>query len=382
MIINNWYVAAESADVKPGEPYGVRMLGCDFVLFRQEDGAVACLSNVCCHRGAPLAEGKVVGSCVQCPFHGWQFNADGRCVSIPSMGPEFRIPDRAKIDAYPVVERYDWIWVFLGDLPEEKRPPVPDLLPEYEDTERWRTTRMSYEAPVNWTKAEENNIDTAHLPFVHSAFGARQDPRATIVPIERTPYGGRVERERTAPKAAQKSGKLGELLKEERTKTKVSLEFSLAGLIHRIHPEFRPGMSQVTLGTSVPIDPYTTRFFGLQARNYLIEPEHDQERLDGRRKAMEEDVSISTRIRPRLGPTPLREEVLVKADQMEVMFRNYVTQLIEKGWEIDYPKMKAEEDYKVYVIPSPARREDPNGWVHAPVPTTRPRSDDESWDFK
>ena len=379
MLINNWYVAAESAEVKPDAPLGVKMLGCDFALFRKQDGSSACLSNVCCHRGAPLCEGKVVGGELQCPFHGWRYDAQGRCRLIPSMGPDFPIPSRAKVDCYPVVEKYDWIWVFLGDLPESRRPPVPDLLDEYHQTDVWRTTRMSYEAPVNWTKAEENNIDTAHLSFVHSAFGARQDPKAPIAPIERRPYGARVERERTAPQAVQKSGVLGELLKQERASTRVRLEFSVAGLCHRIHPQFRPGMAQITLGASTPIDPWNTRFFGLQARNYAIEPEHDQERLDGRRKAMQEDVAISTRIRPPLGPTPLRSEVLVQADKMESLFRSYVFKLIDQGWELDYQRMAADYDRKVHVIPSPARRVNPKGWVHEVAPTTRPRKEDDGW---
>ncbi len=382
MLINNWYVAAESEDVKVGEPKGVKMLGCDFVLYRDESGQAVCLSNVCCHRGASLCDGKVDGNNVQCPFHGWQFNGSGKCVSIPSMGPDAKIPARAKVDAYPVVEKYDWVWVFLGDLPEEDRPPVPDLLPEYYQTDKWRTTRMSYEADVNWTKAEENNIDTAHLSFVHKSFGARQDPKATIVPIQKKPYGALVERERTAPKAAQKSGRLGAILSEERAKTKVSLEFSVAGLCHRIHPEFRPGVAQVTLGTSTPIDPYRTRFFGLQARNYAIEPEGDAERLAGRRQAMEEDLAISTKVRPRLGPTPHREEVLVKADEMESTFRHYVFSLIDKGWEIDFDKMQENYDRKVFVIPSPARRDDPKGWAHEAVPTTKPRTENDVWPSK
>ncbi|MEZ5917629.1 MAG: hypothetical protein R3C40_08735 [Parvularculaceae bacterium] len=169
------------------------------------------------------------------------------------------------------------------------------------------------------------------------------------------------------------------MLKEERTKTRVSLEFSVAGLCHRIHPEFRPGMAQVALGASTPIDPRNTRFFGLQARNYAIEPEGDQERLDGRRKAMLEDVAISSKVRPPVGPTPMRNEVLVKADEMETLFRHYVLQLIEMGWELDYKKMQEDYDHKVYVIPSPARREDPHGWVHEAAPTTRPRKDDDAW---
>ena len=374
MLINNWYVAAESADVVLGKPYGVKMLGCDFVLFRNEDRAVSCLSDVCVHRGASLSRGTCVDGTVACPFHGWRFDGSGQCTKIPSMGDEFRIPPRAKVDSYPVSELYDWVWVFLGDLPEEERPPVPALLPEYPQTDEWRTTRMVVEAPANWTKFEENSLDTAHLSFVHKTFGNRMDPKANIVPIDRTAYGAKVSRERTPPEGNVKSGVLGELLKGPRTKTSVELEFSLLGLCHRIKPTFRPGMSQVVFSAAVPIDPYTTRQFGLQARNYAIEPEHDAERLVGRKDAIDEDIGVVSYVRPKVGPTPFQQETLIKSDEMESIFRRLVFRMIEAGWEIDYDKVKAEHDTKVYVIPSPGRRADPKGWVHEAVPMTRPRT--------
>jgi phenylpropionate dioxygenase-like ring-hydroxylating dioxygenase large terminal subunit len=83
MLINNWYVAATSAEVARDKPLGVRMLGCDFVLMRDEAGKTVCLSDVCCHRGASLARGEVCGGRVACPYHGWEFGPDGACTSIP-----------------------------------------------------------------------------------------------------------------------------------------------------------------------------------------------------------------------------------------------------------------------------------------------------------
>lgn len=380
MLINNWYVAAESDEIKVGEPYGVRMLGLDFALHRLEDGSVVCMPDTCIHRGASLSRGSCKGENIACPFHGWEFAPDGQCVAIPSMGKDVKIPKRARVDIYPTEERYGYVWAFLGDLAEDERPPLPALLPEYEETDAWRTTRMVNHAPVNWQKFEENSLDTAHLSFVHKAFGSRLDPKATIVPIERTDFGAKVARERTAPKADQKSGVLGELLKEDRKKTSVELEFSLVGTCHRIKPTFRPGMSQVAYASSTPITPYETRQFSLQARNYAIEPEHDAERLAGRAQAVEEDLGVSTYVRPAIGPTPFKDEFLVKADEMETIFRGLVMKMVDAGWEIDYQKVKDDWDHKIYVIPSPGRKENPVGWIHEAVPTTRPRTDVNMWE--
>src|SRR3546814_5554021 len=93
-------------------------------------------------------------------------HGEGRCQKIPALG-DTKVPKRGRIDSYPTKEIYGWIWVFLGDLPEDERPEPPTLLPEYHQTDAWRTTRMVIEAPVNWTKFEENSLDTAHLSFVH-----------------------------------------------------------------------------------------------------------------------------------------------------------------------------------------------------------------------
>ena len=124
---NNWYVAEHSARLTD-KPLRVRMLGCNFVLFRDAKGAAHCLSDVCIHRGASLASGQChpEDGSVSCPFHGWRFRGDGKCVRIPSLGPGNydKAPPRGRVDSYPVEERYGLIHVFLGDLPEAERPPV------------------------------------------------------------------------------------------------------------------------------------------------------------------------------------------------------------------------------------------------------------------
>jgi len=189
MIINNWYVAAYADDVAD-TPVPVRMLGTDLVLFRNGAGEVACLSNVCCHRGGSLAQGAMCEGCLTCPYHGWHYDASGRVIKIPALGENIRIPKRARVDSYPVREQNGHIWVFLGDLPEAERPALPDLLPEYGDRETWRTMHFVKDWPINWMRLSENFADTFHIPFVH-AFGKHLSDGISF---------GRVEKTSRAPK--------------------------------------------------------------------------------------------------------------------------------------------------------------------------------------
>lgn len=171
MIINQWYVAEEAINITD-KPKRVKLLGFDYVLFRGEDGEITCLSDVCIHRGASLGEGQILNGCVECPYHGWQFNPLGTVVKIPSLPADTKIPSRARVDCYPVKEKYGWIWVFLGDLAEEDRPPLPDF-PEYDDTANWRTVRGQFLWKANYARVVENGLDFAHAPFVHPSFGDR-----------------------------------------------------------------------------------------------------------------------------------------------------------------------------------------------------------------
>lgn len=134
MLINQWYVAAHADDIG-SEPLGVHMLGQDMVLFRDQEGQIHCLHDTCVHRGGSLCRGKVREGAVECPYHGWRFNGDGRCISIHSLGQDVSIPKRARVDSYPVKEKWGFVWAFIGDLAEQERPPLPDFFPEYENND-------------------------------------------------------------------------------------------------------------------------------------------------------------------------------------------------------------------------------------------------------
>ena len=108
---NKWYQAGWSAELKAGELLHRRLLEEPVLLFRKTDGTAVAMLDRCPHRFAPLHMGKHLGDAVQCPYHGLQFGADGRCIANPH-GP---VPGAARIRNFPVAERYSALWIWMGD---------------------------------------------------------------------------------------------------------------------------------------------------------------------------------------------------------------------------------------------------------------------------
>ena len=100
---NYWYIAAPSSELKK-EPIRRLVEGVVLVLFRDSAGKPHGLADRCMHRGMALSAGRVAGECVQCPYHGWQYDGDGRLRVAPALCDGERLP-RGKINSYPVVEQ-------------------------------------------------------------------------------------------------------------------------------------------------------------------------------------------------------------------------------------------------------------------------------------
>jgi phenylpropionate dioxygenase-like ring-hydroxylating dioxygenase large terminal subunit len=345
------------------------MLGADVVLYRQPGGAIQCMSDVCCHRGGALHRGDLKNGGIMCPYHGWEFNAAGQCTRIPALGDDVVPPKRARIDTYPVQEKYGLVWVFLGDEAEESRPTIPNWYEPFIASPAWRVVEYDYHwTDTNWVRLGENSVDTSHPAFVHKAFGNRLSPKANIVPITETPFGATVTRERAAPPIQSKSGAMAKILPADRKSTRVTLQFSMVGLTEMLYQEMTTEITQVLFSARTPIDDVNVRSFGFQARNFLMEPEHDADRVKGLLDALEEDHNIVRHVKPKLTPKSTTEEFLTEADGMELTFRRKAQEWARTRGAVDGSRLAAESGSRVFVIPSPGRRADPKGWLHRTVP--------------
>ena len=202
---NHWYVAAMDHEVGR-TPLGRVMLGEPIVLFRTEDGTPVALEDRCPHRRLPLSMGKLVADDVlQCHYHGLRFDRTGQCVRVPGQD---MIPKTAKVKSYTVVERYKWLWVFMGD------PALadPDKIVDYHwfDDPNWGAKADYLYAQCNWQLVNDNLLDLTHLAFVHeTTIGNMALVEHAAVKVERTPTGVRVTRwiiDQPAPPAFVKIG--------------------------------------------------------------------------------------------------------------------------------------------------------------------------------
>jgi phenylpropionate dioxygenase-like ring-hydroxylating dioxygenase large terminal subunit len=369
MYTNLWYVAEQSERLAD-EPLRVRMLGRDFVLFRAGDGKVACLSDVCPHRGSSLARGRCdADGTVRCPFHGWSFDAAGHCTRIPSQAdPERDVPPGAKVDAYPVEERYGLIWVFLGDDPEGALP-IPDIA-EYDDPD-WRGQHYAdtWHANLHWSKMTD--LDHVHLPVVHGIdFGGDNPNRPPAHQVELFDGGFRTEiRGHTPPSARSFKEYEG-----KRSGAVSKLAFYLSGFTLRGQVWFAgeaAGMCNLFYEISTPIDEERTRMYYLFFRNFYLEPKNDAMHVQRNLKNVFQDKANAESIMPKRAPD-VDDWPVLQLDREDLLMSTYwdlMRQLRHSGYQIDRVALNALDangDYRV--IPSPGRRENPDGWVFDTVP--------------
>jgi phenylpropionate dioxygenase-like ring-hydroxylating dioxygenase large terminal subunit len=366
MIINNWYIATASDELEEA-PVRVRMLGCDFVLFRDANSEIACLSDICCHRGASLSRGKCINGCVQCPYHGWEFSGDGRVQAIPPLGEDKKIPARARIDSYPVAERYGYVWVFLGDKPEDERPVLPDLLPEYGDDLNWRMTRSQRDWDVHWARFMENLADSSHLFIVHS-FGKHLGPKMDIWEVEETDWGLQIPQVYTkTPTADSETSVNAPQAEKRRDRSDILIQLSVIGMIQKNSQLMASGYDQVIWNALTPIDETHTRQFNLHFRNFQTEPEHDEAMQRTMDWGFDEDEEVVAYLQPPLTPASMSNELMVETDGPEKAYRDKADKLAKQLGCIDVRRVRDMRLDQVLVIPSPGRADSGN-WVHKTVP--------------
>jgi phenylpropionate dioxygenase-like ring-hydroxylating dioxygenase large terminal subunit len=374
MYINFWYPAIASKDLSADQPARVQMLGQQFVLFRDANGQPCCLSDTCVHRGGALGQGKMRDGNVACPYHGWRFDGSGRCVQIPSMGADAKVPARAKVDAYPVEEKYGIIFAFLGDLPEAERPPLMEC-PEY-GTEGWRANLIIFDVSCSYERSIENGMDPAHNEFVHPTHGyhgEREDFAVPEIELEQQDWGcGFTQTFQSHDRVGKDSPTRSKMRTDKDGKFQGEAEagtwhYGPAAMLTKIHMATHNWMHQYMY--ECPIDDRNIRVFLVNMRNCVLEPTADKQVEDRCKVIAGQDIEIVEALQPTKTPPAAIREVIVAADSVIVGYRHWLQKWTELGWRIDTRRERQlqQEGDAVFAIPSPARRTEKN-WALDTVP--------------
>lgn len=160
-IKNAWYVIAAPREVGR-TPLARTVCGDAVVLFRTEDGTAAALFDECPHRRVRLSRGTLVGDTIQCGYHGFCFGADAKCTRVPGVD---KISPKLDGRAYPLVERYDWLWIWPGDPALADPAKIPDM--HWKTEPGWAGEGGMIEFDCHYELLSDNLLDLTHEAFVH-----------------------------------------------------------------------------------------------------------------------------------------------------------------------------------------------------------------------
>ncbi|MFO0986203.1 MAG: Rieske 2Fe-2S domain-containing protein [Alphaproteobacteria bacterium] len=164
-----WQPLAIAADVKD-VALKVDLLGEKLVVFRDKSGRWGVLDRHCSHRGSSLEFGLIRERGIQCCYHGWHFDVDGRILDIPGSDDGDDFKNTFCHGAYPAREYKGIVFAYLG--PPDRAPafPIYDFM-EFPDEE---LVPVAWDSPCNWLQVRENTQDPMHVSFLHTMFGTPQ----------------------------------------------------------------------------------------------------------------------------------------------------------------------------------------------------------------
>jgi nitrite reductase/ring-hydroxylating ferredoxin subunit len=121
VVRQGWYLTGASRKVRPGRVGAVEIGARRLVMYRDFAGAAHVVDDRCPHLGSDLSLAHVTDEGLRCEFHGWCWGPDGRCVDAPGNA----IPPGRRLRHYASVERWGFVWAWLGGVPGFELPPVP-----------------------------------------------------------------------------------------------------------------------------------------------------------------------------------------------------------------------------------------------------------------
>lgn len=186
-----WYPLYLTKNVPHDAPLGLTVFDKNLVLFKDGNDQIQCYEDRCPHRLAKLSEGQLIDGRLECLYHGWQFEGEGKCVKIPQLPADAKIPRSACVKTYEVRDSQGVIWVWMS----QKIPPNVSKIPWFENFARpgFQDVSTTHELPYDHSILLENLMDPAHIPISHDRTdwtAKREDAQPLLFEVtERTDRG-------------------------------------------------------------------------------------------------------------------------------------------------------------------------------------------------
>ncbi len=166
-----WYLAFPAKELKKGDTISRKLLGRKLLFGRDGNGRVFCLRDICPHRGIPLSYGEFDGSVIECCYHGWCFNTEGRCTKVPSLCDSDIDTTKIKVPHYSTREINGNIWVYIPVSDKKGVATSNGAFPEVSLEEKYNFRLLaSTELKCNIDHAVIGLMDPSHGPYVHTSW--------------------------------------------------------------------------------------------------------------------------------------------------------------------------------------------------------------------
>lgn len=189
-----WLPIAVTEQLQQRNPMPVQPFGEKLALFRDGSGKLGLVADRCAHRGTSLSAGaehfktagRVDAHGIRCPYHGWLYDATGQCRDQPGEPEQFKFCDKVKLQAYPVQDKYGFIWAYLGQGEPPELAPIDAVARE--DGVRINTIGKW---PCNYFQVLENMVDPVHVSVLHQDTDFDQEKFHAIptLKVEQTQWG-------------------------------------------------------------------------------------------------------------------------------------------------------------------------------------------------
>jgi 5,5'-dehydrodivanillate O-demethylase len=160
-----WHPVGLSSEFQEPRIKKVKLLGENLVLFRDKSGTLGLVDRRCVHRGASLEHGIIETRGIRCAYHGWHYDAEGKCVERPNEPEDDPGKSRVFVKSYPVLERGEMVFAYLGPAPVPEFP----LFDLFKGGNVIKTIGYA-EVPTNWLQIMENSMDPVHVEWLHGHF--------------------------------------------------------------------------------------------------------------------------------------------------------------------------------------------------------------------